>query len=160
MRLTDPGLYRLLDSMDICQSVLLSFFVRAAAGQYDLRDPEDLLNLLVVMARNKLASQARRIHSRPPDSRRAGAGPEKLAAMAAAAPGPSQVIAGRDLLCEVLQRLTEEERRLANLRAQGRTWPQISHALGGTAEARRKQLARALDRVSRQLGLDDAGGPA
>jgi hypothetical protein len=80
--------------------------------------------------------------------------------MAAAAPGPSHVIAGRDLLCEVLQRLTEEERHLANLRAQGRTWPQISHALGGTAEARRKQLARALDRVSRQLGLDDAVEPA
>jgi RNA polymerase sigma-70 factor (ECF subfamily) len=34
-RLTDPELRRLLDSMDICQSVLASFFVRAA-GQYDL----------------------------------------------------------------------------------------------------------------------------
>ncbi len=54
MRLTDPSLYRLLDSMDVCQSVLLSFFVRAAAGQYDLEQPQELLKLLVVMAWNKL----------------------------------------------------------------------------------------------------------
>ena len=36
VRLTDPGLRRFLDSMDICQSVLANFFVRAAAGQFDL----------------------------------------------------------------------------------------------------------------------------
>ena len=39
MRLSDPRLYRTLDSMDICQSVLLSFFARAALGQYDLDRP-------------------------------------------------------------------------------------------------------------------------
>jgi RNA polymerase sigma-70 factor (ECF subfamily) len=155
MRLTDPGLYRLLDSMDICQSVLKSFFVRAAAGQYDLHRPEDLLNLLVAMARNKLASQARKLRSRPADNRRAAAGsPEQLAALVAAEPDPAKVISGRDLLRQVLQCLPEEERRLADLRAQGCTWPQITREVGGTAEARRKQLARALDRVSRQLGLE------
>jgi RNA polymerase sigma-70 factor (ECF subfamily) len=37
-RLTDPSLRRLSDSMDICQSVLASFFLRAAAGQFEL-DP-------------------------------------------------------------------------------------------------------------------------
>jgi RNA polymerase sigma-70 factor (ECF subfamily) len=156
MRLTDPGLYRHLDSMDICQSVLRSFFVRAAAGQYDLHQPDDLLNLLVVMARNKLASQARKLRSRPPDSRRVKAAPlEKLAAVAAGEPGPSRVATGRDLLREVLFRLTREERHLADLRARGMTWPQITGEIGGTSEARRKQLARALDRVTRQLGLED-----
>jgi hypothetical protein len=35
-QMTNPGLGRLLDSVDICQSVLASFFARAAAGQYDL----------------------------------------------------------------------------------------------------------------------------
>ena len=42
-RLTDPALERQLDSADICQSVLASFFVRAAAGQYDLADPGQLV---------------------------------------------------------------------------------------------------------------------
>ena len=40
--------------MDICQSVLGSFFVRAATGQYKLETPEHLLKLLTTMARNKL----------------------------------------------------------------------------------------------------------
>ena len=41
-RLSDPALRRQFDSMDICQSVLASFFLRAAAGQYDLHDPAQL----------------------------------------------------------------------------------------------------------------------
>src|SRR5262249_14913012 len=60
MRLTDPALYRLVDSVDICQWVLLGFFVRAAAGQYDLAGPRDLCNLLLTMAQNKVASEARK----------------------------------------------------------------------------------------------------
>src|SRR6516225_3387179 len=58
-RLTDPRLRRTCDSMDVCQSVLLSFFVRAASGQYDLDTPEQLLRRLTTMARNKLLNQAR-----------------------------------------------------------------------------------------------------
>ena len=46
--------------MDICQSVMGSFFYRAALGQYELEKPDDLVRLLVTMARNKLADQARR----------------------------------------------------------------------------------------------------
>jgi RNA polymerase sigma-70 factor (ECF subfamily) len=60
IQLRDHRLRRLLDSMDICQSVMGSFFVRAAMGQYELRKAEDLLKLLATMARNKLATTARR----------------------------------------------------------------------------------------------------
>src|SRR5580693_6545605 len=59
LRLRDPRLRRALDSADICQAVLASFLLRAASGQYHLQKSEQLLRLLVVMARNKLASQAR-----------------------------------------------------------------------------------------------------
>ena len=38
VRLVDPRLRRLFDSMDICQSVFASFFVRAAMGQYEHRE--------------------------------------------------------------------------------------------------------------------------
>ena len=37
VRLTDARLRRLIDSVDICQSVLAGFFVRTAAGQYDVQ---------------------------------------------------------------------------------------------------------------------------
>ena len=59
VRLVDTRLNRLLDSMDICQSVMASFFVRTALGQYELETPEQLLKLLATMTRNKLASQAK-----------------------------------------------------------------------------------------------------
>jgi DNA-directed RNA polymerase specialized sigma24 family protein len=55
MRLRDPRLYRRLDGADICQSVLASFFLRAASGQYELDQPDQLLRLLVVMTRHKLS---------------------------------------------------------------------------------------------------------
>ena len=58
VRLVDPRLGRVLDSMDICQSVMASFFLRAALGQYELNSPDQLLKLLATMARNKLANQA------------------------------------------------------------------------------------------------------
>src|SRR5437763_10288952 len=77
-RLSDPALYRQFDSMDICQSVMLSFFMRAKAGQYELDQPQQLLKLLVAMAHNKLAVQARRLRTQRRDSRReiGGSGPE------------------------------------------------------------------------------------
>ncbi len=67
LRLTDPRLCRLYDSADICQSVLRSFFVRAAAGQYELGGPRDLRQLLVAMAYNKVATKARRLRRPGPD---------------------------------------------------------------------------------------------
>ena len=73
LQLEDSRLERLFDSMDVCQSVLKSFFVRTAAGQYDLDDPSQLIRLLVTMARNKLASAAQRASTKaglPPNGQR------------------------------------------------------------------------------------------
>jgi RNA polymerase sigma-70 factor (ECF subfamily) len=155
-RLRDRRLNRLFDSQDICQLVLASFFVRAAAGQYDLDEPGQLLKLLVAMARNKLAVQVRNQQCQRRDNRRQaqGAG-EELEAVAASGPSPSQVFAGKELLAQVRQRLSDEERQLADLRAEGHDWPSIAARVGGTAQARRVQLSRAIERVARQLGLDE-----
>ena len=62
-RLTDPTLKRRFDSVDVCQSVLASFFVRAAAGQYDLDSPGQLVRLLEAMARHKLLRQVGRLRA-------------------------------------------------------------------------------------------------
>ena len=67
------------------------------------------------------------------------------------APSPSRLVVGRELLAEVNRRLSEEERRLAELRTDGCEWTEIAARVGGTAEARRKQLARAVARVEQQL---------
>jgi RNA polymerase sigma-70 factor (ECF subfamily) len=155
LRLHDPRLYRVFDSMDICQSVLKSFFVRAAAGQYDLEEPTDLLKLLVGMTRHKLAFQVRKERSQRRDSRRVVASTPEQLNVAAPGPGPGEMLAGQELLHEFRRRLSEEERRLADLRAQGCAWAEIAAQLGGTRHARRMQLTRAIERVALELGLDE-----
>src|SRR4051794_2364784 len=70
VRLNDPGLRRLLDSVDICQSVLGNFFVRASAGEFELQSSEQLLKLLVTMARNRLTDHALRHQAARRDHRR------------------------------------------------------------------------------------------
>jgi RNA polymerase sigma factor (sigma-70 family) len=152
-RLSDPALYRQFDSVDICQSVMLSFFMRARAGQYELDQPQQLLKLLVAMAHNKLAVQARKLRTQRRDSRREVVASDPQ--LKATAPGPDRVVAGQDLLREVRRYLSAEERHLTELRGEGHTWPEIAATLGGTPQARRRQLTRALDRVARRLGLDE-----
>jgi hypothetical protein len=152
-RMGDPRLRRLLDSMDIVQAVLGSFFVRAACGQFVFDRPEQLLALLKGMARKKLAYFARLHLAGCRDIRRQqGLDADGLDAPSAE-PTPSRIVAGRELLAAVRSRLSNEERQLADLRGIGEEWNAIADRLGGTAEGRRKQLSRALDRVSDELGL-------
>src|SRR5262249_38695152 len=150
VKLTDPRLRRVLDSVDVCQSVLGNFFVRAAAGQFELDNPRQLLGLLVTMARNKVLDHARRQQADRRDQRRVEAGAAgELEQVADGTPGPGSIVAGRELLEEVRRRLSDEERELAELRAQGCDWAAIAAERGGSAEALRKKLARALNRVAR-----------
>jgi RNA polymerase sigma factor (sigma-70 family) len=158
MRLRDPRLYRRLDWADICQSVLASFFLRAASGQYDLNQPDQLLRLLVVMTRHKLAKQKRRHRADKRDYRLAeDREPVDLEGRPGADPTPSRLVASRELLELFRARLSEDERILADLRSQGYEWAEIAARVGGTPQARRMQLARAARRVERQLEGCEAG---
>ena len=152
LRLTDPKLRRLLDPADLCQSVLKSFFIRASTGQFELDSQEKLLALLRAMARNKIAHEARKQRTLRRDLRRDVnlEGAELLATD----PSPSRLAIGRELLEAFRCRLSAEERQIAELRSAGREWAEIAADLGGTPQARRQQLSRAVKRVSQELGLD------
>jgi RNA polymerase sigma-70 factor (ECF subfamily) len=153
-RMADARLGSLFDSMDICQSVLGSFFVRAASGQYDLESPEKVLGLLVAMARNKLASKARRQLALRRGGHNVTTGIGDRGQFAAPGASPSREVAARDLLQEVRRRLSADELELLDLRNDGHDWSAIAGRVGGAAEALRKKLARALARVAEQLDLD------
>jgi RNA polymerase sigma-70 factor (ECF subfamily) len=154
LRLRDPRLRRVFDSMDICQSVLASFFVRAAVGDFDLDEPRQLIGLLVGMARNKLSEQVKHHQRRRRDVRRTAGAEAEALAEPALEETPSQVVAHRELLQMFREQLTDEEKRLADLRVAGLDWATIAAQLGGSADGRRKQLARAIERVGSGLGLD------
>jgi RNA polymerase sigma-70 factor (ECF subfamily) len=151
----DSRLQRHFDSMDVCQSVLASFFVRAGLGQYELHTPGEVLNLLAVMARNKLTNRVKHQRRARRDHRRVTAADDTQAADDA--PSPSEQVANRELLVEARRRLSEEERQLLELREQGQEWAEIAAAQGSSAEALRKKLGRAIERVVRELGLEGDG---
>ncbi|HKI33351.1 MAG TPA: sigma-70 family RNA polymerase sigma factor [Gemmataceae bacterium] len=153
----DPRLRRTCDSMDICQAVLCSFFVRTAAGQYELDTPEQLLKLLASMARHKLAKAVRHQQAARRDHRRLEAGSAEDRDLQAYASGPSEQVAAKELVQEVQRRLSPQERRLMELRNQGCDWVAIAAAHGGSPEALRKQLGRAVARVAGHLGLEEVG---
>jgi RNA polymerase sigma-70 factor (ECF subfamily) len=155
VRMRDPRLRRLLDSTDVCQSVLADFFVRAALGRFELDNPEQLVQLLAVMARHKLVNQAKKQQAQRRDQRRLEMVPAEQIELAAAGPSPSRQVAAQELLREARARLSLQERKLLELREQGREWAQIAAEVGGSPDALRKQLARAVERVAQQLGLDE-----
>lgn len=161
MRLEDRRLRRIFDSTDVIQSVLASFFVRAAAGEYDLDHPAQLVRLLTRMARNKLTSAVRRHYRRRRDARRLD-DDDRAVALAPAEVSPEideDELADGDTLRALRAQLTEEELRMVALRAEGRSWSDVAATLGGTAQARRMQLRRGVERAAKILGLGAVDPP-
>jgi RNA polymerase sigma-70 factor (ECF subfamily) len=154
LRLRNPALRRVFDSMDICQSVMASFFAHAAVGDFDLDEPAQLIRLLVGMARKKLAETARHHQRQRRDVRRVGEDDVEHRIAAASEPTPSRLISGRELLQKFREYLSGEEWRIADLRSRGSDWASVAAELGGTPDGRRKQLARALARLEHDLGIE------
>src|SRR5262249_9745446 len=131
-----------------------SFFVRAALGQFELDTPEHLLKLLARMARNKLGTAVAHHRAQRRDYRRAE-GAEEDRDLPARDGSPSAQVAGRELLEAARRRLSPEERRLLELRQDGREWADIARELGGSPDGLRVRLARAVERVAGELGLEE-----
>ena len=153
-RLSDPALRRQFDSMDVCQSVLASFFVRASAGQYDLTEPRQLVALLTRMAQNKLAMRARGQFRQRRDVRRDTGGAYVSEQIADTAPGPYQKAVDRELVSRAYELMDADLRQIADHRARGENWKVIAAQMGGTADARRKQFVRAMDDIAQALEIE------
>jgi DNA-directed RNA polymerase specialized sigma24 family protein len=148
LRPWETRLRALFDSTDICQSVLAWFFLNGAPAKYDLDRPDHLRKLFLVMVRNRVFYHVRR-HKKdkqvvPPTADAAGR----------EAP-PDQALAGRELLAAIGRRFTPEEADLAQRRLEGQTWGEIAAAVGGSADARRMQLARAAERLAHDLAAHE-----
>ena len=157
MRLRSPHLRAVLDSMDICQSVLKSFFLRAAAGQFDIDRPEDLRKLLVQMACNKSLEAARREYAQRRDARRSvKLGDE--AHQVAGGEDPVEQVEWQELMLRGRQMLSPDERKIAEGRAAGSTWEELAAELGKTPDQLRMQLSRAQKRVAEALDLEVGNG--
>jgi RNA polymerase sigma factor (sigma-70 family) len=144
-------LRRLVDSLDVTQSVWISFFKRTSAGDYEINSPEQLQALLISMARKKLASQFRRHHRLKRDLSRSIVG-APLDYVVDRQEDPCQQAQYNELLVTLTDKLSHEERQIAELRRDSLTWAEVANRMGGTAQGRRMQINRAVDRLTTELG--------
>lgn len=152
VRLTDPALRRRFDSMDVCQSVWLSFFVRATAGEYRLETPEQVKALLVKIAHNKLINRVAEARAGIRDVRKQADG-DATAELADPSPSPSEIVSRRELLEKLLALLSEEERWLWEQRQLGCSWEEIAAEAGELPGTVRMRMRRAIRRALVKLGL-------
>jgi hypothetical protein len=155
-RLFDAEMRRQFDSMDICQSVLASFFVRVAAGQFDLHRPSQLVALLTKMAQNKLAWHVRYNLQQRRDIRRMQPDEGEVTQRSSSECDPARQVEVKELLERTWQTMDTELREIASRRLEGQSWTQVATAIGGTAGGRRKQFERGLDEIAARLGIDEA----
>ncbi|MEZ6122236.1 MAG: sigma-70 family RNA polymerase sigma factor [Planctomycetaceae bacterium] len=154
IHLRDPRMRRVMDSMDVCQSVLTSFFVRTALGEYELDTPDQLINLLTTITRNKVVNQVQRHQTQRRDIRRTIGLPMDSQGIVDRSPNPADDVSAKEILEKVRSQLDADERYLAEQRSEGKTWPELAEELNATPAALRKKLSRALDRAMVALGLD------
>jgi hypothetical protein len=144
-----------LDTSDISQVVLASFFKRAIAGHFQLDAPDQVLKLLVTMARRQLLNEARRYRASRRDRRREDEylSAHVLNSLVDRGLSPNMIAMVNELAEETFRRFTNSERYLAEQRRLGRSWGELSNEIGGSPECVRKRFERALDRVARELGI-------
>ncbi len=135
--------------------VLASFLVRAAVGQFEIGDSDEMKKLLARIASNKVADLARKPEFRDPHVPVGGA---DLSGVEPVAPGasPASQLALSELIQKAEQLLTETERPIAELRKEGLTWEEVGKRLNKSADAVRKTLDRAAKRIMLALGLESS----
>ena len=82
----------------ICQSVMADFFVRVAAGQFELDSLDKLIKLLATMARNKVKNHAQRQQADKRDVRRVVEADVDDMKLQAAGHTPSSDVSNKELL--------------------------------------------------------------
>ncbi len=152
-RLRVARLRRVSDSSDLCQVVLASFLVRAAVGQYEIADSDEMKKLLARIAVNKVADLARKPEFLNPPLPVGGSEVGGIEPVEPGA-GPASQLALSELIQKAEQLLTDTERPIAELRKEGLTWAEVGKRLNTSADAARKALDRAAKRIMLALGLE------
>jgi RNA polymerase sigma factor (sigma-70 family) len=142
MRLHDVRLRRVLDTTDVCQSILRRFLAHARSGEFDLDTPEQLAALLTRMTINKIITVARRT------AREAGSLPPEWDPIDPA-PSPLQQLLRAELVETARRHLAADDLALFEAHyVQQREWAEIAAERGGCSpQGLRMRLARALAHV-------------
>ncbi len=152
VRGTGGRLQRVLDSEDLCQTVMRRFFEHVGDANAPAEDPASLLNWLLEVARNRLREQHRRDRAaKRGGDRQREVGPAALDQLAGVDCNIEGRAADRDLLAWLMRQMTPDQRLVAERRAVGEAWSDIARDLETTAEALRKRYRRGLDAIVKGL---------
>jgi RNA polymerase sigma-70 factor (ECF subfamily) len=145
------GLTRRVDADDIVQSVFCAFFERARKGLYDIPDSEDLWQLLMVIALNKLRTKRSFHHAARRDVRRT-APHDHLHGQAEQDNADGALL--RLAFEEALQRMGGHERQMVELLIEGHEVAEIARTVGRSKRTVERNLQAARRKLSRLLEED------
>ena len=149
IRLSHSPLARLFDSVDVCQSILKSFFQLASEGGFRPNSADHLRRYLVRMALNKLATYIRK----------AGPGANVLPLdpeTAAPLQSPLEQLADEDSVQRALSLLSGDQREWVRRRFfEGQDWADIGKDYDLSADAVRMRVDRALDLLRERLPAEE-----
>ena len=135
-----------VDSDDIVQSVWRCFFGAVVGGEIEFQHKNDLVAYLKRLSQNKIQSEFRKHLAIKRDIRKTE-GDIDVNLQDNSNESPSQNLSTFELLLHVLAQMTDEERLIAERRAQGVSWEELAVELSSTADAVRKRHARMRERI-------------
>jgi RNA polymerase sigma-70 factor (ECF subfamily) len=139
-----------LDPDDVIQSVFRTFFRRAAQGQYDLPEGEDLWKLFLVIALYKVRDAGAFHRAEKRDVARTGAGDDLDLAAPAAGRDESALVVLRMVIDDILARLPASHRRIVELRIEGHDVAAIARSVGRA----KRSVERILQEFRERLGAE------
>ena len=143
-----PDLAPRLDPDDIVQSVFRTFFRRAALGQYDVPEGEDLWKLFMIIALHKIRSAATFHRAAKRDVRATANGlSDASAEQHLAAPDEMALATLRLVIDEVLGGLPPSMRAIVELRVEGHEVEEIARR----TQRSRRSVERALHEFRARL---------
>ena len=154
LKLHDPEMRRIVDSIDISQSVFGKFFSNLGEADFDLQKSVQLLALLTKMTSNRIIDEHRKLTAAKSggDGMTVGIDPEQFSTPA---PGPRTDLISKEEISAARSLLAADELMLLDRRQAGDSWDDIAQDVGHSAEALRKKLDRALKQVRENLSEDD-----
>jgi len=150
-----------VDPEDVMQSVLKSFFLRYADGQYELENWDSLWSLLTLITLRKCGYKQRHFRAARRDVRReVAARPSEEDSgdrwqAIAREPSPAEAAVLAETVEHLLHGLDERDRGILELRLQGETAVRISEQLGYSLRTVERVLEHARKRLRRQYESEE-----
>jgi RNA polymerase sigma factor (sigma-70 family) len=143
-----PGLAQRVDPEDIVQSVFHRFFQRVTRGDYDVSEGEELWNLFLVLALNKIRSAEthHRAGKRDVDATATASGFEELLQAEGKGDAAAFVVL-KVTIAEALEQLPQRHRQVTQLRIEGYDVAEIAEL----AQCSQRTVERVLHETRKHL---------